>query len=253
MSHVHIPDGVLPVGWWLTGYLLTALILLIAIRRIEREDVRKKVPFLGVVSALMLITMSVPVGGLPFHINLTVLTGILAGPWLGFTALFIVNLLLAFVGHGGITVVGINTLILGAELCLGWGFFQLLRKRVRELPAIGTATVVALIISTVLMLGVVGGSQAGWEYALPHQHGHEHGEHLTDDTHHEEEHILAVGVLEAEGAEETLGEMISEISFLHISGLAAIGLILLIGIGLEVLATVLLARFLQQVRPDLLR
>lgn len=244
MSHIHIPDGVLPVGWWLVGYVLTALILMIAIRKIERGDVQKKVPFLGVVSALMLITMSVPIGALPFHINLTVLTGIIAGPWLGFIALFIVNLLLAFMGHGGLTVVGVNTLILGVELCVGWGIFHFLRKRIHDLPAIGVATVVALLISTVSMIGVVGLTQAGWEYALPHQHEHE--EHL------------AVGIQDGieesteQSGEESFGEILSEISFLNISGLVAIGLILLIGIGLEVLVTVLMVRFFKLVRPDLI-
>lgn len=275
MSHIHIPDGVLPFGVWLTCYLFTALIVLMAIRKIEREDVRKKVPFLGVVSALMLITMSVPVGALPFHINLTVLTGILAGPWLGFLALFIVNLLLAFVGHGGITVVGVNTLILGVELFLGWGIFRLLRKRVHDLPAIGMATVIALLISTVMMVAVVGISQAGWEYALPHSH--EQGEHPADGVDHDQP-MEAKAIQDASGTEEStlapledstderdeesgdettgqkegLGQMLSEVSFLSVSGLTAIALILLIGIALEVLVTVFMVRFLQRVRPDLI-
>lgn len=285
MSHIHIPDGVLPIGWWLVGYLVAIGILVIALQKLEKRDLRKRVPYLGVISALMLITMSVPVGVLPFHINLTILTGVLAGPWLGYVSVFMVNFILSFLGHGGITVVGINTLILGSEVFIGWGIFRLLRRWVKELPAVGVGTVLALLISTTLMMGVVGFSQLDWGYALPHE-DHEHSEreeiHLVDgnepaimeDEHiHENKHVGEVDQSEeaaghipigeelttvSEGHSNQGGEVTSfkdklaEVSFFKLSGLGALLAILIIGIGLEVMVTVLMVSFFKKVRPDLL-
>ncbi len=58
MSHIHIPDGVLPAWLWISGWVLTLGIVFIAGRLSERSDVRRKVPLLAVVSALMLVAMS---------------------------------------------------------------------------------------------------------------------------------------------------------------------------------------------------
>lgn len=63
-------------------------------------DIRRKIPFIGVVGALMLIFMSIPLGFIPVHLSLAVLCGILAGPELGFTAVFAVNTILSLMGHG---------------------------------------------------------------------------------------------------------------------------------------------------------
>lgn len=289
MSHIHIPDGVLPVSWWIIGYVITAIFLLLTIRRLETGDLKKKIPYLGVVCALMLITMSVPLGFLPFHINLTVLTGILAGPGLGFVAVFIVNLFLSFLGHGGITVVGVNTLILGVEVFMGSTLFRLLRKRVNDVPAVAFATVFALLVSTVAMTGIVGLSQIGWQYAMPHHHGaeaevvHPVGEQVTTgqtgsgegSTQSKDElgaaESTAAPIAESvalEGAEhsgaseaassaqhqgkDAFAAALLEVSLFKISGLFAIAIILCLGIALEALVTVLMIRFFKQVRPDLL-
>ncbi len=266
MSHIHIPDGVLPLSWWGIGYLIAGFFLILAIRKLEKEDLRKKIPYLGVVSAIMLITMSIPLGIVPFHINLTVLMGVLSGPVLGYIAVFIVNLFLSFLGHGGITTVGLNTLILGLEVVIGSLMFSALKRRIKAIPAIAVVTAITLIISTCAMLGVVGLSQSGWEYALPHDH-HEHGaEHLADDhsehdhlanSHLEEEH-LGEDHLHSANDETFLGladlrDSLSHVSFLGMTGFGAVLLILLIGIGLEVLVTILLARFFLKVKPELLK
>ena len=243
MSHIHIPDGVLPVIWCIIGYALTGMLLFFSIRRLEKGDLKKKVPYLGVVCALMLVTMSVPLGFLPFHINLTVLTGIIAGPALGFTAVFIVNLFLSFLGHGGITVVGVNTLILGIEVILGSQLFRLGRKYFRVVPAVALATLLALLMSTALMVGIVGVTQIGWSYAMPHQHD---GAHTTaHDTH--------VASHDEHASNEPFAELLSEISFFKLSGMIAVGLILLLGIGLEMLVTVFMVKFFNKVRPDLIK
>lgn len=235
MSHIHVPDGFIPPLWWLTGWLLCGVALFFLIRRLKGDDVRRRMPFVGVVSALMLITMNVPLGIIPLHLSLAVLSGILAGPALGFMAVFVVVLLMALFGHGGITVVGINTLILGSEAVLGYYIFHLLRRHIQKVPAAAVAVVLALLVSTALMLGVLSGTVGAAEI-LPHG-PYEEGAVETQESDGEEAHDF--------------WEQLSEVRYLIFTGWTALITLLSAGILLETLATVLIVQFFNRVRPDL--
>src|SRR5512136_614455 len=126
MSHIHIPDGVLPLWLVLAGWAVTAALLFVSTRRLSGPQARRKIPLLGIVAALMLVGMSTEFVPIAYHVNLTVLAGIIVGPAMGFLAAFVVDLILALFGHGGITVVGLNTLIVGAECALGHYIFRAL-------------------------------------------------------------------------------------------------------------------------------
>lgn len=159
MSHLHIPDGVLPVWLVAAGWLFALILLALASRSLQRGDGATRLPLLGVMSALMLVAMSLELVPIGYHINLTVISGIVLGPALGFIAAFLVNLILAFFGHGGITVVGLNTLTIGAEIALGYYLFHGIRAIFGLQPGVmveaGMATVLALVCSTLLMFGIV--------------------------------------------------------------------------------------------------
>ena len=158
MSHIHIPDGVLPLILWLPGWLLALALVTLAGRLAERTEVRRKVPLLAVASALMLVAMSTEIVPLAYHVNLTVIAGVLLGPVLSVIAAFIVEVVLAMLGHGGVTVLGLNTLMISTEMVLGWALFRLFvhivkHKRVRW-AAFG-ATVLTLATTTTLLVGLV--------------------------------------------------------------------------------------------------
>lgn len=176
MTHMHIPDGVLPVWLWVLGFIIMSLIMWFSLFRLRTMDMKKKIPLLGALSATMLVGMSLPTEIiLPgYHINLSVVTGILIGPALGFVAAFIANLILALMGHGGITVIGLNTLLLGSEAVLGHSFFYLL-KRLPVFWRAALATVLTLLITTLILIGFVAISHINPE--LLH-HGEEHGHTL---------------------------------------------------------------------------
>lgn len=165
MSHIHIPDGILPVWLILLSWIGAAIVIGWAIFFLRKGDLRKQVPLLGVMSAIMLVGMStefIPIG---YHINLTVISGIILGPALGFIAAFIVDFILALFGHGGITVVGLNTLVIGTETLLGWlifrAFYRWFSSHVKSVGLIaGVTTVLTLCISTLLLIGVIKVSQA---------------------------------------------------------------------------------------------
>ena len=80
------------------------------------------------------------------------------GPSLAFIAVFIVDLLISMFGHGGVTVVGLNTIIIGAEAVLGYYLFHLFRVVTGNKSlfwASAAAALLSLFLSTSIMLGVV--------------------------------------------------------------------------------------------------
>ena len=158
MSHLHIPDGVLP-GWLvMAGWLLTALILAFSIYRTRNTELKRKIPLIGIISALMIVCMTIPIIPIAYHINLSVIAGIILGPALAFISIFIVDLIIAMFGHGGITVVGLNTVVVGAEAFIGFYLFQIfiaLIGRDSVMWSSGLAAVLSLILSTSILVGIV--------------------------------------------------------------------------------------------------
>src|SRR5688500_3732643 len=97
----------------LLGWALAVVVVGLAVCGPLRPPSRR-VPRLGVMSALLLVGMSTETVPIAYHINLSVLAGIVLGPAYGALAALIVNVFLALFGHGGITVVGLNTLAVAA-------------------------------------------------------------------------------------------------------------------------------------------
>lgn len=174
MTHMHIPDGVLPVWIWLMGLLVMAGAIWICVFRLREIDLRKKIPILGAVSAAMLVAMTLEILPLAYHINLSVVAGILLGPALGFLAAFITNLVLALMGHGGVTVMGLNTLLLGSEAVLGHALFFLFKGRLSVFWRAVAVTIATLLITTAALIGIVAVSHVDPDLMM-HTEGHDHG------------------------------------------------------------------------------
>ena len=119
MTHVMVPDGVLP--WWLSaaGWLPALALLGVALWRLRGQPAAQMVPLVGVVTALMVVVMSfqfVPIGYEP---HFTVLAGVLVGPWYGAIAALLFNVLRALLGDGAFTNIGLNTVITWLEIARG--------------------------------------------------------------------------------------------------------------------------------------
>lgn len=168
MTHMHIPDGILPVWLWVSGFILMVIILGFSLLQLRNMDMKRKIPLLGAVAAAILVAMSLEIFIIGYHVNLSVAAGILLGPALGFVAAFIANLMLALMGHGGITVLGLNTVLLGSEAVLGHTVFFLLKKRLPVFWRAATATVLTQFVATLLLIGIVAVSRVN-----PAVFGHE--------------------------------------------------------------------------------
>lgn len=156
MSHIHLPDGVLPTWLWLFGWLILLAFLFLASALFKKDAFSRKIPYIAMLSSLMVIAMSLEILPIAYHINLSVVSGIILGPVTIIIASFIVNLILAFFGHGGISVVGVNTIILSIEGICGYFLFRLffyMSKRVGT--AAFLATFLSLLLATTLAIGII--------------------------------------------------------------------------------------------------
>lgn len=178
MSHIHIPDGILTLWLWILGYVLTGIFFIIFGIHLKKTSNHKKLAVMSVISALMFLTMSVPIPLLlPYHINLSALTGILLGPLYAGGAIFTVNLILALLGHGGITIVGLNTIILIAEAFIAnylYAFFRTKMSTFTPFKSAFFATFLALMASTAITVAIVYLGTQNLELLV---HSHEHGAH----------------------------------------------------------------------------
>lgn len=170
MSHLHLPDGILPWWLWAGGLAITIGLLLPALRKLETR--RRMLPAVAVMAAVALVAMNIPLG-LPLHLNLAALAGIVLGPIFGFLAVFVVNLFNMLVSHGGVTMLGINTILVGSEALIAGGLFGVLGGAKRLALNSALSVLAALLVSTLLVVGVAG--VAGVE--LEALAGHDHSRH----------------------------------------------------------------------------
>jgi len=232
MSHLHIPDGILP-GWLIiAGWLLTAGILAFSIYRTRHTELKRKIPLIGIVSALMIVCMTIPIVPIAYHINLSVIAGIILGPAVAFISIFIVDFIVAMFGHGGITVVGLNTVVVGAEAFIGFYLFQLFMIMMGKdsvMWSSGIAAVISLILSTSLLVGIVYSSQLNPELVIGIERGNPSEQVKTD---------------------EVPKELVSGVNIKSF----AKTLLVLLGIGwlLEGIITAFVIKYVSRVRPDLI-
>src|SRR4030067_3830917 len=115
MSHLSLPDGVFPVWLWASGFIVAILVGTILLRLTKKEELTRRLPLLGMMAAVMVLGAAIEIVPIAYHVNLTVISGILLGPSLIFLATFVVNVILALFGHGGIIVIRLKTLTLSIE------------------------------------------------------------------------------------------------------------------------------------------
>jgi len=155
MSHLHIPDGLLPVWLWGGGLALAVLLLLRASYR-AREHTPQRVAYQGALGGLMLAVMAIPLGPLEYHLTLAGPVGVLLGGAGAFQVAFVVSAILALMGHGGLTVVGLNALVLGAGAAIAGRTYRGVARRMSPAPALAVATVAGQAVAGALWIAVVG-------------------------------------------------------------------------------------------------
>jgi cobalt/nickel transport system permease protein len=132
---MHIADGILPWYWCLIWYLVTAVFVYIGTRSIaERRKLNpaymSTVALLGgAVFVISVWHIPVPVTGSCSHPVGTPMAAMIIGPGATIVISAIALFFQTFIGHGGITTIGANTVSMGIVGTLtGFGTFRALRK-----------------------------------------------------------------------------------------------------------------------------
>jgi len=218
VSHLHIPDGILPPVLWIAGLVLTGLLLAWSGPAVVKGGPRL-IAYQSALGGIMLAVMALPVPITAFDYCMTLAgpVGVLLGPAPVFQVSFVVTLILALLGQGGFTVVGLNTLVLGLGAMLARPLY------LRTAGALGPARATALATAASQLA-----STLGWVLLL----------------------ALSVRLTPAVTGEHDFARGLFQV----VRGAGALVVIplLLAAVAIESLLGYGLVRFLDRVRPDLL-
>lgn len=120
---VHISDGVLSAEVLAVGWIVTAVVLALTLKRMKVEEI----PKLSLITAAFFVASLVhfPVGPTSVHLILNGLVGITLG-FLAYPSIFIGIVLQTFLfSHGGVTVIGVNTMNMGLSALTAYAVFRL--------------------------------------------------------------------------------------------------------------------------------
>jgi len=125
---MHIPDGILPLPVTLGGYALSFGAVWFCLHMIkQKEDPREDIPRASLLTAVFFVVSLIHIPIPPTSVHL-MLSGFL-GALLGFFAIPAIMIGLFFqavmFGHGGLTTLGVNTVILGFPALAAHFIFRL--------------------------------------------------------------------------------------------------------------------------------
>ena len=153
MSHLHIPDGVLPPVVWVIGLLLMLALLLWSARGRHHAN-PQRIAYQSALGGIMLAVMAIPVPitGFDYCMTLAGPVGVLLGAAGAFQVSFVVTAILALMGQGGFTVIGLNALVMGAGAAVARPLYMRLVTRMSSGAAMAWATAATQTLSSALWI-----------------------------------------------------------------------------------------------------
>ncbi|MGK7921900.1 MAG: cobalt transporter CbiM [Trichodesmium sp.] len=162
---MHISEGILPAQLCISGYGFTSLITWYCLRQINRlPNPQASIPKASLLTAAFFVASSIHIPIPPASVHL-VLNGLL-GTVLGYYAFPAILIGLFFqgimFGHGGLTTLGINALIMGIPAILAYQIFQLrhvLGSKIKESLSISifgfAAGSIAIAVSSLIFFTLI--------------------------------------------------------------------------------------------------
>ncbi|WP_440950513.1 energy-coupling factor ABC transporter permease [Methanosphaerula subterraneus] len=159
MAHIHLPDGSFTLLWVVIWWVVTGVMIagsLYLLRRRGSLDSRQiTIAAFCTAACFAVFQVSIPLFG-GVHMNLTPLVGILTGPLVGSLIVLIVNILSAGIGHGGWGMVGVNTFVNIVEVVAAYGVYRGTGRFLSgTFSRAGIATLLSLVVGSVVMIGVI--------------------------------------------------------------------------------------------------
>lgn len=156
---MHISDGVLAPSVLATGYVVAGGLTALGLRRIRDRDY----PLVGIMTAAFFVAslVSVPAGPTSMHLTFNSLVGILLGARCFPAILVALFLQAALLGHGALTTLGVNTVIMAVPgyLAGAWMHWGLRRD---SSGRVAFALVLLPVCAVAPKLLVDGLKSAGW-------------------------------------------------------------------------------------------
>jgi cobalt/nickel transport system permease protein len=151
---VHVADGVLASEWLIGGFAVAGLLVLGSLLRIKADDI----PRISVFAAAFFVASQVhlPLGVTSVHLLLNAVVGVVLRRFAPVAIAEGLLLQALLFGHGGLTTLGVNMVVMTAPAMLATGLYPLLRKHTSFTGLlIGTlaATVTVCLNAGVLWLG----------------------------------------------------------------------------------------------------
>ena len=155
---MHIPDGFLSLTISIVCWVITAIILSVAISRSNKSLGERQVPLMGVMAAFIFATQMInfPVaGGTSGHLLGGALAAITLGPWAG---MLVMTAVIAVQGllfqDGGLLVMGANILNMGLiTAAIGYGLYRSVSggNRTLKLTVAGIAAWLSVMAGALLV------------------------------------------------------------------------------------------------------
>jgi len=137
---MHVPDGILPTTVVAAGYAAAIPVTWYSVRKInQKENPRQDIPKASLLTAAFFVVswIHIPIPPTSVHLVLNGLIGALLG-YFAFPAILIGLFFQAIMfQHGGLTTLGINSVIMGLPALLSYYIFRL-RKTVKKESKITT-------------------------------------------------------------------------------------------------------------------
>lgn len=165
---LHIPDGFLNPSISILFWVLSIMMIAVAIRNTQKSQDERKIPLMGIMAAFIFAAQMInfPVaGGTSGHLLGGVLAAITLGPWAGMLVMTSVIAVQALLFQdGGLLVMGANIFNMGLlTVIIGYGLYKVVERRRTGLKLTGIAiaawlSVVAGALLTALQLWLSGTS-----------------------------------------------------------------------------------------------
>ncbi|NEZ61607.1 cobalt transporter CbiM [Leptolyngbyaceae cyanobacterium CCMR0082] len=125
---MHIPDGFVPPQLCIIGYGVSGFVTWQCLRKINRQpNPTAQMPKAAMLTAAFFVASSIqiPLPPMTLHLVLSGLLGAILGYYAFLSILIGLFFQALFLGHGGLSTLGLNAIIIGVPALVGHGIFQL--------------------------------------------------------------------------------------------------------------------------------
>jgi cobalt/nickel transport system permease protein len=160
---VHIADGVLPPAIWLATSAAALPLIVWSSWRLRDAEVSR----LGVLSAALFVAsqIHIPLGPGSVHLLLNGLAGALLGRRAVLAIAVSLTLQALFFAHGGLTTLGVNTLVLALPAVTAGYLFPTVSRRLAKSAGFVLGFATAGVTVGLNVLTIAFGTDAGWPAA----------------------------------------------------------------------------------------